>query len=70
MDTPLPRLIGIAGVKQITSLGRTSIYEAIGRGEFKPLKLGRKTVFCESEIVAWVNARLAERQSVSADKAA
>ncbi len=64
MNTPVSRLIGIAEVKQITSLGRTSIYEAIGRGEFKPAKLGRKTVFSESEIVAWVNARLAERQIV------
>lgn len=61
MDYATPRLISLPQVTQITSLRKTSIYEAIDRGEFRPIKLGRKTVFSEAEIAAWVNARLAAR---------
>jgi predicted DNA-binding transcriptional regulator AlpA len=66
MDEATPRLIGLAEVTRLTSLRKTSIYERIDTGEFRPCKLGRKTVFSESEIVAWVKARLASRAPVGA----
>lgn len=45
----------------MTTLGRTALYELIKLGELKPVKLGRKTVFLQGEVVAWISARLASR---------
>ncbi|AYK03105.1 helix-turn-helix domain-containing protein [Legionella sainthelensi] len=45
-------------------LGKTALYELIKRGELKPIKLGRKTVFLESEIIGWVNNKVAARNEV------
>ena len=56
-----PRLIAIPAVTSIISLRRTAIYELIKAGELRPVKIGRKTLFAESEIFAWVNKRLASR---------
>ena len=56
-----PRLIAIPEVSTITSLRKTALYELIKLGELRPVKIGRKTLFAESEIHAWVNARLSGR---------
>lgn len=56
-----PRLIALPEVSTITSLRKTALYQLIKAGELRPVKLGRKTVFAEAEIVAWVNSRLASR---------
>ena len=56
-----PRLIGFNELMHMTTLRRTALYELIKTGELKPAKLGRKTVFSHSEVVAWINARLASR---------
>lgn len=57
-----PRLIAIPEVTRITSLKKTTLYKLINSGELRPVKLGRKTVFAEAEIVAWVENRLACRE--------
>lgn len=57
-----PRLIAIHEVSTITSLRKTALYQLIKAGELRPVKLGRKTVFSEAEIFAWVNKRLASRE--------
>ena len=56
-----PRLIDLRKVSKITSLGKTSIYLLIQKGELHPAKLGRKTVFSESEVLEWVEDKLAQR---------
>ena len=61
--TTSPRLIALPEVSRITSLQKTALYQLIGAGELRPVKLGRKTVFAESEIFAWVNNRLANRSA-------
>lgn len=61
MTSIVTRFIPIPEVSRITSLKKTSLYELIRTGELVPIKLGRKTVFAESEIYAWVNKRLASR---------
>lgn len=53
-----PRLIDIPELSRITTLRRSALYERIKSGEFRPIKLGRKTVFAEAEVRAWVNAQL------------
>jgi len=54
---PAVRLIHWEEVYDITSLKKTKLYELIKKGELKPIKLGRKTVFLESEIIEWVNKK-------------
>jgi len=62
-NSDVPRLISLPEVSSITSLKKTSIYKLISAGELRPIKLGRKTVFSQEEVIAWVNARLAGGQS-------
>lgn len=61
------RLIGFSEVMHITSLKKTALYELIKLGELKPIKLGRKTVFLESEILAWIDKKLATRRKIAKD---
>ena len=55
------RFIELAEVTHLTSLKKTKIYELINTGELKPIKLGRKTVFLESEVTAWVHIKATSR---------
>jgi excisionase family DNA binding protein len=43
----------------LLSIGRTSLYAAVKRGELKPIKFGRKTLFYADDIAAFL-ARLRE----------
>lgn len=56
-----PRLIDFPAVEDITSLGKTKLYELIKAGELRPIKLGKKVAFSESEIFAWVQNKLDAR---------
>jgi prophage regulatory protein len=57
------RVLSISAVKEITSLGRTSIYDGIRKGDFpKPIHLGvRRVAWVASEIDAYLAERIAER---------
>lgn len=51
-------LLKLRTVQAITGLGKTSIYERIKTGEFKPIKLGtRATRFRASDVQAWLQAQ-------------
>ena len=56
-------IIKLPEVKSRSGLGRSSIYEAISRGEFpQPIKLGPRSVgWVESEIDHWLSLRKAAR---------
>lgn len=60
------RLIRLKEVKHITGLGRSTIYKYIESGTFpKSVPLGERAVaFVESEVVAWVMARIEARDLV------
>ena len=58
------RFIELTEVSHVTSLKKTSIYEMIHSGELKPIKLGRKTVFLESEVIEWIYKKIADRTEV------
>lgn len=60
-----PRLIAIPEVSTITSLRKTALYELIKARELRPVKIGKKLLFVESEVHAWVNQRLASRGSLT-----
>ena len=57
------KILSMSAVKEITSLGRTSIYDGIRKGDFpKPIKLGvRRVAWVASEIDAYLAERIAER---------
>jgi len=57
------RLIAFPELTRITTLRKTALYELIKAGELRPVKLGRKTVFAEAEVIDWVNKRLASRRA-------
>lgn len=58
------RLLRLPDLKPITGMGRTLTYGEIKRGRFpKPVKLGRLSAWPESEVLAWIEARKAERSA-------
>jgi prophage regulatory protein len=56
------RLLRLPEVKALTTLGKSAIYERVKNGSFpQPCHLGRTSAWAESEVLAWIAARLAER---------
>ena len=57
------KIIRLNQVKDVTGLGRSTIYKYIAEGSFpKPISLGDRCVgWLESEIYDWILARVAER---------
>ena len=60
---PKTRLLRFNEVIERTGKSRSAIYVLVNKGEFPtPVRLGAKSVaFVESEIEAWIEARLADR---------
>lgn len=56
------RFIDIPETSHKTSLGKTSIYELVKAKELRPIKLGRKTVFSEKEVNAWIEKQISNRK--------
>lgn len=59
----LPALLRLPDVLKITGMSSTMLYRLAAEGRFpKPLKLSeRSSAWVESEVRAWVNTRIAER---------
>lgn len=59
------RILRLPEVKARTGLGRSTLYDAMARGNFPhPIKLGVRAVgWAESEIDAWLEARMSERKA-------
>ena len=55
------RFIDVPETSHKTCLGKTSIYELVKAKELRPIKLGRKTVFSEQEVNAWIEKQITER---------
>ncbi len=57
-------LIRLPKVQEIVPYSRSTIYSLIARGEFPPpVKLGRASAWLKSEVLDWVEGRIAKRQS-------
>ncbi len=55
-------LLTFAQVSARVGLGSTSIYAGMAAGTFpKQVKVGSRSLWVESEIEAWIAARIAER---------
>ena len=59
------RILRLPAVKARTGLGRSTLYDAMARGDFpQPMKLGLRAVgWIEAEVDAWAEARKAQRKS-------
>jgi len=64
----MKRLIKLPKVIEKTARKRSAIYDGMNQGTFpKPVVLGAKSVaWVESEIDAWIEARIAERDQRAA----
>jgi predicted DNA-binding transcriptional regulator AlpA len=51
------------------SLGRTSLYELVKRGELKPIKFGKKTLFTAPDIAELLNKRRQASSDLSSEAA-
>lgn len=63
MPTELPTLISLNDACRLTSLSRTAINRYRAEGRFpQPVPIGfRRIAFIRAEVVAWIEARIAER---------
>lgn len=66
---PLPKLIDVPAVCSLTSLSVSRIYALVQEGELRRVKLGRKTVFVESEVETWIRSKIEASQSHQAHSA-
>lgn len=56
------RFLTFAQVSAKTACGRTRIYAGIAAGTFpKPVRVGCRSLWVESEVEAWMQERVAER---------
>jgi len=67
-----PRAFGLAKaaysvreVVELLSIGRTSLYAAVRRGELRRIKLGKRTLFCSADVAAFL-ARLRRESGTTA----
>jgi hypothetical protein len=49
--------VALPAAKEITSLGRSSLYSLLGRGEIVAIKAGRRTLFEVESLRAWLTSR-------------
>lgn len=62
MEEPI-RFIKLSRVLDRVGVGKTKFYEMVNNGEFpKPVKHSAGQRWVESEVVAWQQARMAERE--------
>jgi predicted DNA-binding transcriptional regulator AlpA len=52
---------------EVISIGRTSLYDLVNRGELNPAKFGKKTLFLASDLAAFLT-RLPNSKSRSAGR--
>ncbi len=62
---PTRILIRLPQVQDIVPYSRSTIYSLIALGQFPaPVKLGpRASAWVESEVIAWIESRIAQRQT-------
>lgn len=56
LPRPEPLAYSIADACALLSLGRTTIFAAIARGELKSKKVGRRTLIAAQDLKAWLDS--------------
>lgn len=63
-ETTRERLVRLPEVMRVTGLGKSQIYDRMKHKAFpRSMKIGASTLWVESEVVAWVRARIADRDA-------
>jgi excisionase family DNA binding protein len=62
----LDRLVTVDEACRVVGLGRSALYDRIASNDLRPVKVGRRTLFSQRELQAWIAARLAEREQQAA----
>ena len=68
-NVPMPRLLDVPAVCALTTLSVSRIYALIAEGELRRVKIGRKALFVEAEIRAWLEAKIAASPAREAEAA-
>lgn len=55
LSPPDPLAVGVSDAARRAGVGRSSLYSAIGAGELKACKIGRRTVIRVSDLAAWID---------------
>jgi prophage regulatory protein len=65
-ETPRRRVLRLPEVMRRTGKRRTSLLQAIQRGQFpRPIRIGARAIgFVEAEVEDWIDSRIAERDSL------
>jgi len=63
--TVTPFAYSIAQACALSSVGRTTLYAAIGRGELRTLKVGRRRLITAEALHAWLNSCPAETSNAT-----
>lgn len=70
----MDKLIPLAKVRDATGLGRSTLYKRLSEGTFpRGCKVGRRSLWVEAEVQAWIAEQIAERDMqarIAAAKAA
>jgi prophage regulatory protein len=62
-ESPADRLLPVSETAATAGVGRSKIYRLLAEGAFPaPVKIGRKTLFSEREVQAWIEEQLSRRQ--------
>lgn len=65
ISTQHPRLLRLREVLYRTGMSRSRVYAHMAEGQFpRPVKLGRTSTWLESEIEAWIAAKIAQRDKL------
>lgn len=65
MTENLPRLLTVAEVLQALRIGRTTLYQLVIDGDLpRPIKLGSKSLWLESDVTKYLHDRIAEREAL------
>jgi excisionase family DNA binding protein len=61
------RALGVAEAAKAAGVGRTTLFEAIRKGEITARKVGRRTIITVDDLDAWLNS-LPKRTDLGSDR--
>jgi excisionase family DNA binding protein len=62
----IKRALGVAEAAKAAGVGRTTLFEAIRKGEVTARKVGRRTIITVDDLDAWLNS-LPKRTDLGSD---
>jgi len=60
----VPRCFTVAELCRVTGLGRTTVSQALGRGDLEHYRIGARVVIPETAIITWLESHRISRRPV------